>query len=563
MATTANATAPNTSRRDTEAGSTCRPGIPELLRRIYETMVLTRAVEDRMVAMYKGGDLLGSLYTGHWHEAISVGAASTLRPDDYMAPIHRDLGAHLYRGMEPWQVMASFMGKATSPTGGRDGTLHYGRLDLGHYNLPSHIPANFPVATGMAFAAKYRGQDKVCLAFCGDGSTSRADFHEALTMSSALGLPNVFVIENNQFAYSTPLSMQSNSETFAAKAVALRHSGRRRSTAPTCWPCTTRSPMAVARARAGNGPSIVEGVTMRMHGHAEHDPADYVPKAMYEEWSKKDPVELFEKVLLDAGVIDADAAAQVRKDARQVAIDARRKALGGSDAGSGQHRGGRLCRLTPHYAGPADTTDPGHRSPTWRRSDWRWITRWTGIPTSSSSVRTSASTAAPSRSPRDSWTSTARGGWSTPLSPRPGSPGSPPVPHWSGLRPVVEFQFADFISCAFDPIINVLARHHCRTGDPMPVTMRAPFGGRLRAGPMPLAERGELLRARARHQDRHARHAARCRGAVDLVDPGQQPDAVPGEQVPVPAAQGRRSAVDGARSRWGWRTWSGRAGTSP
>src|SRR3954464_10420403 len=193
---------------------------PALLRRIHEVMVLTRAVEDRMVAMYRGGDLLGSLYTGHWHEAISVGAASCLRPDDYMAPIHRDLGAHLWRGMEPWQVMASFMGKATSPTGGRDGTLHYGRLDLGIYNLPSHIPANFPVATGMAFASKYRGQDRVCLAFCGDGSTSRADFHESLTLASVLKLPNVFVIENNQFAYSTPLRMQSNSETFAIKAVA-------------------------------------------------------------------------------------------------------------------------------------------------------------------------------------------------------------------------------------------------------------------------------------------------------------------------------------------------------
>src|SRR4051794_35036852 len=92
---------------------------PELLRRIYEVMVLTRAVEDRMVAMYRGGDLLGSLYTGHWHEAISVGATSALRQDDYVAAIHRDLGAHLYRGMEPWQVMASFIGKATSPTGGR------------------------------------------------------------------------------------------------------------------------------------------------------------------------------------------------------------------------------------------------------------------------------------------------------------------------------------------------------------------------------------------------------------------------------------------------------------
>jgi TPP-dependent pyruvate/acetoin dehydrogenase alpha subunit len=298
----------------------------ELLLRIYRAMVLTRAVEDRMVAMYKGGDLLGSLYTGHWHEAISVGAASTLRPDDYMAPIHRDLGAHLYRGMEPWQVMASFMGKATSPTGGRDGTLHYGRLDLGHYNLPSHIPANFPVATGMAFAAKYRGQDKVCLAFCGDGSTSRADFHEALSMSSVLDLPNVFVIENNQFAYSTPIAMQSKSTNFSDKAKAYGIPGV---TVDGTDVVAVHDAVAegVARARAGNGPSIVEGITMRMHGHAEHDPADYVPKEMFEEWSKKDPVELFEKRLIESGVIDQEAADDVRKQARQAAIDARKKAL--------------------------------------------------------------------------------------------------------------------------------------------------------------------------------------------------------------------------------------------
>ena len=231
----------------------------------------------------QGGDLLGSLYTGHWHEAISVGAASALRPDDYLAPIHRDLGAHLWRGMEPWQVMASFMGKATSPTGGRDGTLHYGRLDLNIYNLPSHIPANFPVATGMAFAAKYRGEDRVCLAFCGDGSTSRADFHESLTIASVQKLPNVFVIENNQYAYSTPLRL----------TVGLGDASRRRPS-PTGCPGVKVDGTdvlavhdavaeAVARARAGEGPSIVEGVTMRMHGHAEHDPADYVLKELYEE----------------------------------------------------------------------------------------------------------------------------------------------------------------------------------------------------------------------------------------------------------------------------------------
>ena len=298
----------------------------DLAVRIYEMMVLTRAVEDRMVAMYRGGDLLGSLYTGHWHEAISVGAASCLRPDDYMAPLHRNLGAHLWKGMEPWQIMASFMGKATSPTGGRDGTLHYGRLDLGIYNPPSHIPANFPVATGMAFAAKYRGEDKVCMAFCGDGSTSRADFHEALSIASVLKLPNVFVIENNQYAYSTPLRLTSNSESFAVKAVAYGIPGV---TVDGTDVLAVRAAVdeAVQRARRGEGPSIVEGVTMRMHGHAEHDPADYVVKELFEEYSKKDPVELFENVLLKGGVLDDDTVKKVRDDARQAAIAARRKAL--------------------------------------------------------------------------------------------------------------------------------------------------------------------------------------------------------------------------------------------
>jgi TPP-dependent pyruvate/acetoin dehydrogenase alpha subunit len=320
--------ATRTNRRKTSrtSGASLAGRDPDLLRRIHQVMVLTRAVEDRMVAMYRGGDLLGSLYTGHWHEAISVGAAAALRPDDYLAPIHRDLGAHLWRGMEPWQVMASFMGKVTSPTGGRDGTLHYGRLDLGVYNLPSHIPANLPVATGMAFAAKYRGQDRVCLAFCGDGSTSRADFHEALTIASVQRLPNVFVIENNQYAYSTPLTLQSNSETFAAKAVAYGIPGTKVDGTDALAVYDEVSD-AVARARAGDGPSLIEAVTMRMHGHAEHDPADYVPREMFEEWSKKDPVELFENVLREAGVLDEDAAKQVREDARQLAIAARRKAL--------------------------------------------------------------------------------------------------------------------------------------------------------------------------------------------------------------------------------------------
>jgi TPP-dependent pyruvate/acetoin dehydrogenase alpha subunit len=298
----------------------------QLLLRIFETMVMTRAVEDRMVSMYRSGDLLGSLYTGHWHEAISVGTASALRPDDFLAPIHRDLGAHLWRGMDPAQVMASFMGKATSPTGGRDGTLHYGRLDLNIYNLPSHIPDNYPVALGFAFAFQYRGQDGVSLAYCGDGSTSEGNFHESLNIAAAMKLPAIFVVENNQYAYSTPVRMQSAVKEYSVKAQAYGMPGVTVDGTDVLAVHDATSE-AVARARAGEGPSLIEGVTMRMHGHAEHDPADYVPRELLEEWQKRDPVALFENVLLSRGIIDEEIAGKIREAARQKAIEARKKAL--------------------------------------------------------------------------------------------------------------------------------------------------------------------------------------------------------------------------------------------
>jgi len=318
---------PTRARRKTDSKSEpVQSRDKQLLLRIFETMVMTRAVEDRMVSMYRSGDLLGSLYTGHWHEAISVGTASALRQDDFLAPIHRDLGAHLWRGMDPAQIMASFMGKATSPTGGRDGTLHYGRLDLNIYNLPSHIPDNYPVALGFAFAFQYRDQDGVSLAYCGDGSTSEGNFHESLNIAAAMKLPAIFVVENNQYAYSTPVRMQSAVKDYSVKAQAYGMPGVTVDGTDVLAVHDATSE-AVARARAGDGPSLIEGVTMRMHGHAEHDPADYVPREMLEEWQKRDPVALFENVLLEHGIIDEETASRTRGAARQKAIEARKKAL--------------------------------------------------------------------------------------------------------------------------------------------------------------------------------------------------------------------------------------------
>jgi pyruvate dehydrogenase E1 component alpha subunit len=228
--------------------------------------------------------------------------------------------------MDPAQIMASFMGKATSPTGGRDGTLHYGRLDLNIYNLPSHIPDNYPVALGFAFAFQYRDQDGVSLAYCGDGSTSEGNFHESLNIAAAMKLPAIFVVENNQYAYSTPVRLQSAVKEYSVKAQAYGMPGVTVDGTDVLAVHDATSE-AVARARAGEGPSLIEGVTMRMHGHAEHDPADYVPREMLEEWQKRDPVALFENVLLEHGIIDEETAGKTRAAARQKAIEARKKAL--------------------------------------------------------------------------------------------------------------------------------------------------------------------------------------------------------------------------------------------
>ena len=466
--------------------------------------MLTRAVEDRMVAMYRGGDLLGSLYSGHWHEAISVGAASTLRPDDYMAPIHRDLGAHLWRGMEPWQVMASFMGKATSPTGGRDGTLHYGRLDLNIYNLPSHIPANFPVATGMAFAAKYRGEDRVCLAFCGDGSTSRADFHEALTIASVLELPNIFVIENNQYAYSTPLRMHVELGDVLGQGRRVRdpgrHGGRHRRAG--------RARRGRRGGRAGPGGRRARRSSRASRCACTATPSTTRPttcrKEMYEECAKKDPVELFEKVLLEAGRDrrrHGQAGARGRPPGRH-----RRAAQGArrSDAGSQQHRGRCLCRLTnepaPTYLEAVGLALDAEME---RDPDVFLIGEDVGQFGGAFKVTKGFLDKYGPRRVVD-----------TPIA-ETGFTGLAAGAALVGLRPVVEFQFADFISCAFDPIINVLARHHWRTGDAMPVTMRAPFGGRLRAGPHALQSVESYFAHVPGPQDRHAGHARGRRRAAD------------------------------------------------
>ena len=279
---------------------------------LYYYMRLSRAIEERIRKLYLQGKIVGGVYCGDGHEAISVGSAYTLRKGDITAPLHRDMGAHLVRGLSPRQVFAQHLGRRTGPTRGRDGNVHTGDLSVGTIAMVSMLGTAIPVAAGAALAFKIRGEPRVAMTYIGDGGSNTGDFHEGLNFAAVLDLPVVVVIENNQFAYSTPLKRSLKIRDIASRAqgygipgvvvdgndvLAVYHAAKE----------------AVDRARSDGGPTLIEAKTMRMRGHSEHDDAFYVPKELLEEWSKKDPIQRFETHLRSVGLMEDSLRSEVSR----------------------------------------------------------------------------------------------------------------------------------------------------------------------------------------------------------------------------------------------------------
>src|ERR1700733_3035776 len=271
---------------------------------LLRAMLLMRGLEERAMTLYRQGKVPGSFYDGYGQEAVSAGAAFAMGPEDRLCILHRDLAAHLIRGVSPARILAQYMGRATGITGGRDGNVHFGDRNLGCVGMVSMLPDMMLVAAGMAMAFKLRGERRCALTWFGDGSTSRGDFHEAMNWAGVQKLPVIFVLENNQYAYSTPVDKQYAIDPVERAAaygfVGVTVDGND----VEAMFETTR----VARERAlnGDGPTLIEALTMRMHGHAAHDDMKYVPKEQVEEWRKRDPIERQEARLGSLGV-DVDA----------------------------------------------------------------------------------------------------------------------------------------------------------------------------------------------------------------------------------------------------------------
>jgi pyruvate dehydrogenase E1 component alpha subunit len=256
---------------------------------LLRAMLMMRGIEERAMTLYRQGKVPGSFYDGFGQEAVSAGPAWAMGPRDRLCVLHRDLAAHIIRGVPPARILGQYMGRAGGITGGRDGNVHFGDRTVGCVGMVSMLPDMMLVATGLAMAFKMRGEQRVALTWFGDGSTSRGDFHEAMNWAGVQRLPVIFILENNQYAYSTPLTAQFAVDP-VERAAAYGFPGVKvDGNDPEAMFEATRA--ARERALAGDGPTLLEAVTMRMHGHAAHDDMKYVPQAQIEEWRAKDPID--------------------------------------------------------------------------------------------------------------------------------------------------------------------------------------------------------------------------------------------------------------------------------
>jgi TPP-dependent pyruvate/acetoin dehydrogenase alpha subunit len=293
--------------------------------RLLRYMTTMRAAEERGLALYKQGKVPGSFYDGCGQEAIAVGAAFALAPRDRLCILHRDLGAHFVRGVTPDRYLANYMGRAGGVTGGKDGNMHFGDRALGCVGMVSMLPDMAQVANGMALAFKMRAEPRVAMTFFGEGSTANGQWHEAMNFAGIHRLPIVFVLENNQFAYSTPNELE-----FAVDPV--RHA------AGYGFPGANvdgndveavfeAAHAAAERARGGAGPTLIECQTMRMHGHGAHDDMSYVPDGMLEEWEKRDPIERYAARLASDFGFAEDEVAGIREQVRSYVAECAEEAL--------------------------------------------------------------------------------------------------------------------------------------------------------------------------------------------------------------------------------------------
>ena len=473
--------------------------------RLFRFMAMMRAAEERGLALYKQGKVPGSFYDGCGQEAVSVGAAYALGPRDRMCILHRDLGAHFVRGVTPDRYLGNYMGRSGGVTGGKDGNMHFGDPRLGCVGMVSMLPDMALPAVGMALAFKMRGEARVAMTFFGEGSTANGQWHEAMNFAGIHRLPAVFMLENNQFAYSTPNELEfavdpvKRAEGYGFAGVDVDGND--------VEAVFDAAAEAVDRARTGGGPTLIECRTMRMHGHGAHDDMSYVPPEMLEHWKGRDPIDLYSgRLVAEHGFSEQEVEA-IREEVREYVAECASEALdspmpepelglqgvfadGFEPLGDGQAPVVEVVRERKRKGGMSTASQTSAAA-----SPGTGTREMTYLEAISDALRTEMR--------RDETVFClgedigAFGGafkvtdgfaeefgadrvLDTPLAENLiiGAAVGAAV---EGMRPVCEMQFADFIACGFDQLVNVAAKLHYRQGVAVPMVVRLPSGGASRA----------------------------------------------------------------------------------
>jgi TPP-dependent pyruvate/acetoin dehydrogenase alpha subunit len=275
------------------------------LRELYRRLWLSRGIDERGRKLFRQGRMLGNMYTAVGQEAITLVPAFLLEELDFVGPSHRELPASIGKGVPTRVIFAQILARGVSPDRGKSHPCHYGYAPLRVLTPASTVAAQVVVATGVALAYKLQKNGLVAIAYTGDGGTARGDFHEALNFGAVHKLPAVYIIQNNLWAESVPLSLQTALTDLSERAKAYGMPGMTIDGNDVVQ-CLETFTQVLAKARSGQGPTLVEGKTYRWYGHSEIDPANYRSNEEVESWKAKDPLPRFERVLLEAGVLATD-----------------------------------------------------------------------------------------------------------------------------------------------------------------------------------------------------------------------------------------------------------------
>lgn len=452
--------------------------------KIYKTLLLPRMIEERMLKLLRQNKI-GKWFSGIGQEAISVGTALTLDQDDYILPMHRNLGIFTTRGVPLYELFCQLLGRADGFTGGRDRSFHFGSVEHKIFGMISHLGTNLPVADGIALAHKLRGSDQVALSFCGDGATSEGDFHEALNLAAVWKLPVIFLIENNGYGLSTPVSEQYACENLVERADGY---GLKGLLIDGNNFFEVQETIEKARKLALNGePVLIEAKTFRVRGHEEASGTFYVPDEQIKEWEENDPILRFEHWLLENKLVkDKKRLEGIKIEIKGTFEDDLKMALQVDDPVFDEDTERKRAGLSPQPK-PKKGSEPENL----QTSEKRFIDAIHQAQKQALSEDESLILMGQDIAEYGGVFKATEGFVdqfgkdrirNTPII-ESGAIGAAIGLAIEGFKPVVEMQFADFISCAYNQIINNLSRSRYRWTPDLNVTIRAPHGAGVGAGP--------------------------------------------------------------------------------